>query len=163
MNLNELIKRYQEPIYWHIRRLVVSHEDARDLLQETFIQVFRSIDTLREPDAVRSWIYRIATNLCYRHLSRRREATCPDKELSEWLLGQFEQAEYIDYEDRGAVLFQQAILHLSEYRRTIFTMRYYDELSYDEIAAVMESTNGAMRVAYHEAKQQITEYLKEHL
>ena len=163
MELNEIIARYQEPIYWHIRRLVVSHEEARDLTQDTFVQVIGSIDSLRDQGALRSWIYRIATNLSYRHLSRKRELTHPDKELSEWLLTRLESATYVDYEDRGSLLFQQALLSLNEHRRTVFTLRYYDELSYDEIATITDSSSGALRVAYHEAKEQITRYLNEHL
>lgn len=157
---NELIARYQEPLYWHIRRLVVSHEDARDLLQDTFLQAFRSMDQLRDPGAVKSWLYRIATNLCYRHLQRNRIVPLSTEELSAQLLERLEASTYVDFERDAELRFQQALLRLTEHQRTVFTLRYYDEMSYEEIARVVESTPGSLRVTYHQAVERIKTYLR---
>lgn len=160
IHTNELISRYQEPLYWHIRRLVVNHEDARDLLQDTFLQAFRSMDQLREQKAAKSWLYRIATNLCYRHLQRNRIVPLSTEELSAHLLEQLEASSYVDFERDAELRFQQALLRLSEQQRTVFTLRYYDEMSYDEIAQIVDSTPGSLRVSYHQAVERIKSILR---
>ena len=161
LNFTELVKRYQEPLYWHLRRLVVSHEDARDLLQETLLQAWQKIDTLREEGAVRGWLYKIATHAAYRHLHRNRIHPLSTEELSSILLERLQGSDYVDYEEEGLLRFQQAILTLSEQQRTVFTLRYYDEMSYEEIARVVDSSPEACRVAYHNATKRIQTLLKE--
>lgn len=159
LNFTELVKRYQEPLYWHLRRLVVSHEDARDLLQETLLQAWQKIDTLREEGAVRGWLYKIATHAAYRHLHRNRIHPLSTEELANMLLERLQSSSYVDYEVEGLLRFQQAILTLSEQQRTVFTLRYYDEMSYEEIARIIDSTPQSCRVAYHHATQRIEAYL----
>lgn len=163
MDFEEIVHTYQEPLYWHLRRLVVSHEDARDLLQEVFLQVYRSLVQLREEKALKAWLYRIATNAAYRHLRRHREEPLSTEELSEVLLGQLEASSYVDYEDAAGVRFQRALATLSEQQRTVFVLRYYDEMSYDEIAEVTGSTAASLRVSYHNACNRIKAYLKQHV
>lgn len=161
LDFTQLIKEYQEPLYWHLRRLVVNHEDARDLLQESLLQAWQKIDTLREEGAVRSWLYKIATHAAYRHLHRNRIHPLSTEELSNMLLERLQSSSYVDYEEEGLLRFQQAILTLSEQQRTVFTLRYYDEMSYEEIARVIDSTAQSCRVAYHNATKRIQTYLKE--
>ena len=161
LNFTELVKRYQEPLYWHLRRLVVNHEDARDLLQESLLQAWQKLDTLRDEGAVRSWLYKIATHAAYRHLHRNRIHPLSTEELSNMLLERLQSSSYVDYEAEGLLRFQQAILTLSEQQRTVFTLRYYDEMSYEEIARVVDSTAQSCRVAYHNATKRIQTYLKE--
>lgn len=160
MDFNALVKQYQEPLYWHIRRLVVNHEDARDILQDTLLQAWRSVASLRDERALKAWLYKIATNGCYRHLNRNRERPLSTEELSEVLLGRLESVSYVDYEDGAGVKFQQALLTLSEQQRTVFTLRYYDEMSYDEIAEVVGSSAASLRVSYHQACNRIRTYLE---
>lgn len=160
MEFEKIVYTYQEPLYWHLRRLVVSHEDAEDLLQELFLQAYRSINQLRDEAALRPWLYRIATNAAYRHLRRHREAPLSTEEVSELLLGRLESSSYVDYEQGAVVRFQQALLTLSEQQRAVFTMRYYDELSYGEIAEVMNTSEASLRVSYHNACNKIKAYLK---
>ncbi|MBE6208339.1 MAG: RNA polymerase sigma factor [Rikenellaceae bacterium] len=161
LDFTQLIKKYQEPLYWHLRRLVVNHEDARDLLQESLLQAWQKLDTLRDEGAVRSWLYRIATHAAYRHLQRHRIHPLSTEELSDMLLERLQGSSYVDYEDEGLLRFQQAILTLSEQQRTVFTLRYYDEMSYEEIARVVDSTPQSCRVAYHNATKRIQTYLEE--
>ena len=161
LNFTELVKRYQEPLYWHLRRLVVNHEDARDLLQESLLQAWQKLDSIRDEGAVRSWLYKIATHAAYRHLHRNRIHPLSTEELSNMLLERLQSSSYVDYEAEGLLRFQQAILTLSEQQRTVFTLRYYDEMSYEEIARVVDSTPQSCRVAYHNATKRIQTYLKE--
>lgn len=161
LDFTQLIKEYQEPLYWHLRRLVVNHEDARDLLQESLLQAWQKLDTLRDEGAVRSWLYKIATHAAYRHLQRHRIHPLSTEELSNMLLERLQSSSYVDYEEEGLLRFQQAILTLSEQQRTVFTLRYYDEMSYEEIARVVDSTPQSCRVAYHNATKRIQTYLEE--
>ena len=162
MDFNALVKQYQEPLYWHIRRLVVNHEDARDILQDTLLQAWRSMASLRDERALKAWLYKIATNGCYRQLNRNRERPLSTEEVSTLLLGRLESSSYVDYEQEAEVKFQQALLTLSEQQRAVFTLRYYDEMPYDEIAEVLDSTPASLRVSYHHAEQRIRDYLKTH-
>lgn len=155
----ELVKTYQQPIYWHIRRMVVCHDDAADVLQETFIKVFQGLGTLQKTESVKAWIYRIATNEAIRFLSKMREKPLSDLEESEALIGKLMDSDYVDFDDRMAVDFQKAILTLSEQQRTVFNLRYYDELSYEEISEITGSSVNTLKVAYHNAKEKVKEYM----
>lgn len=130
-----LVDSFQEPIYNYIRRMVVSHEDAEDVLQEVFIRVFRHLDQFRNESSLSTWIYRIATNECLRLLNSRKE-------------------EVISAED-----VQEAILTLPEKQRIVFNLRYYDELEYEDIARVLDSKVETLKVNYHYAKDKIKEYI----
>lgn len=159
MEFEQIVYTYQEPLYWHLRRLVVRHEDAEDLLQEVFVQAYRSIGQLRDESALRPWLYRIATNAAYRHLRRHRETPLSTEEVSKVLLDRLESSSYVDYDGASGVRFQQALLTLSEQQRAVFTMRYYDELSYGEIAEVVGTSEASLRVSYHNACNRIKAYL----
>lgn len=162
MDFNTLVKKYQEPLYWHIRRLVVCHEDTRDILQETLLQAWRSFKKLRDERAIRGWLYKIATNNCYQHLNRSRKHRQSTEDLSEMLIGRLESNSFVNYEQGEALIFQKALLALTEQQRAAFTLRYYDEMSYEEIAEITGSTAVSLRVSYHHACQHIRNYLKTH-
>ena len=136
-----LMDNFQVPIYNYIRRLVVSHEDAEDVLQEVFIRVYRNLDQFRGESSLSTWIYRIATNESLRLLNTRKDE------------------EAIDYENELAVKFQEAILSLPEKQRLIFNLRYYDELDYEEISRILDSKVDTLKVNYHYAKEKIKEYI----
>ena len=157
-----LMDSFQVPIYNYIRRLVVSHEDAEDVLQEVFIRVFRHIDQFREESSLSTWIYRIATNESLRLLnisvSLQREYVSAE-DVQEELMGKLKASDYIDYENELAVKFQEAILSLPEKQRLVFNLRYYDELEYEEIARVLDSKVDTLKVNYHYAKEKIKEYI----
>ncbi len=156
-----LMDSFQVPIYNYIRRLVVSHEDAEDVLQEVFIRIFRHIDQFREESSLSTWIYRIATNERLRLLNGRKdEGSCFCGRCSkEELMGKLKASDYIDYENELAVKFQEAILSLPEKQRLVFNLRYYDELEYEEIARVLDSKVDTLKVNYHYAKEKIKEYI----
>ena len=155
-----LMDNFQVPIYNYIRRLVVSHEDAEDVLQEVFIRVYRNLDQFRGESSLSTWIYRIATNESLRLLNTRKdEEAIPAEEVQEELIGKLRASDYIDYENELAVKFQEAILSLPEKQRLIFNLRYYDELDYEEISRILDSKVDTLKVNYHYAKEKIKEYI----
>ena len=155
-----LVEYFQEPIYYYIRRLVVSHEDAEDVLQEVFIRVYHNLGQFRGESSLSTWIYRIATNESLRLLNRRKdEEAIPAEEVQEELIGKLKASDYIDYENELAVKFQEAILSLPEKQRLIFNLRYYDELDYEEISRILDSKVDTLKVNYHYAKEKIKEYI----
>lgn len=154
-----LVESFQEPIYWHIRRLVVSHEDAEDILQEVFIRVFRHLGQFREESSFSTWIYRIATNESFRFLKSRKEEIVSAEDMQEELISKLKTSEYIDYENELAVKFQTAILKLPEKQRIVFNLRYYDELGYDAISQITGDQAATLKVNYHYAKEKIKEYI----
>ena len=154
-----LMNSFQVPIYNYIRRMVVSHEDAEDVLQEVFIRVFRHLDQFRNESSLSTWIYRIATNECLRLLNNRKEEVISAEDVQEELMSKLKASDYIDYEDELAVKFQEAILTLPEKQRIVFNLRYYDELEYEDIARVLDSKVETLKVNYHYAKDKIKEYI----
>lgn len=159
--LREAADRYGERLYWHIRRLVVSHDDAEDALQETFIKIFTKADSFKG-QSLEAWCYKIATNEALQALRRRKRTfqslDSLGPELSELLL-----TESAPDADRSTVLFQQAILRLSTWQRIAFNLRYYDELPYSQIAAITGKSENTLRTNCHFAVEKIKTYLKEHM
>ena len=158
--LDIVTRQYGSRLYWHIRRLVVSHHDAEDALQETFIKIFTKADTFKG-DSLEAWCYKIATNEALMTLRRRTHAFQSLDSLN-GELANLVVTESAPDADRSAVLFQQAIMQLSTQQRIAFNLRYYDELPYDQISAITGKSEGSMRTNYHYAVEKIKEYLKEH-
>ena len=154
-----LVEKFQSPMYWHIRRMVVSHEDAEDVLQETFIKIFRHLDDFREECSLSTWVYRIATNECIRFLNRRKEQAVSSEEIQEDLMNKLMASEYVDYDDAMEVKFQKAILTLPEKQRLVFNLRYYDELKYEEISKITDTKVETLKANYYFAKEKIKEYM----
>lgn len=154
-----LIERYQQPLYWHIRRMVVSHEDAQDVLQNTFIQVHLHLSELRDENQERAWVYRIATNEALLWLRNKKEFLSLEDEDAGPLLRSLAADPYVENSDRIVILMQEAILKLPTMQRTVFNLRYYDELPYEEIASIMGSSEGAAKTNYHFAKEKIIAYM----
>ena len=155
----DVLRQYERPLYWHIRRMVVSHEDAQDVMQETFIRVYQGLSKLRQKELLKVWVYRIATNECIRHLTKVRERTITEVSEDDLLVRRLEASEHVDWEDVEGVRLQKAILQLSQQERTVFNMRYYDEMSYEEISQVTGTTVSTLKVAFHHAKEKIKKEL----
>lgn len=156
----QLMDIYKEPIYWHIRRLVVSHEDAEDILQETFIQVYRFAGSFKGESKIYTWLYRIATNECISHF-RKSKKWVRNLGSIEKMSGELSET---DSENSDSILvkFQQAILQLPEKQRIVFNLRYYDELSYEEIGQILNSSINTLKTNYHYASEKIKQYLIDH-
>lgn len=157
----QLYSQYAAPLYWHIRRLVVVHNDAEDALQETFLRVFRSLDNFKGEQFFKSWIYQIATNEALRIISRRHPEQCALEEVEAEADALMETG-YVDYSNLEAVRLQRAILSLPRKQQIVFNLRYYDELSYDEIATITDTNATSAKANYHYAKERIINYLKTH-
>ena len=150
-----LVARYKRPLYWHIRRMVVSHSDAEDALQEAFIRIFRAFYRKGEVSSLRAWIFRIATNEALRLIEKRRENSIPIEKVFDT-----KADSYIDYSDLEAIKLQKAILALPPKQQLVFNLRYYDEMDYDEIALIAETTPTSAKASYYVAKEKIVKELK---
>ena len=149
-----LMQSYKEPIYWHIRRLVVSHDDAQDAAQEAFIRIFRSFGQYNEANSLRAWLFRIATNEALRLIERRSEDSMPIEKVFD-----IQADSYINYGDLEAVRLQKAILSLPPKQQLAFNLRYYDEMDYEEIAQIADTTASSVKASYHVAKEKIIKYM----
>jgi RNA polymerase sigma-70 factor (ECF subfamily) len=155
----ELMSRYGEALYWHIRRIVVSHDDAEDVLQETCIKIFKSIDTFRGEGKLTTWIYSIATREALTLLRSQTHLLQGIDDLGPSLASRLEAETPIDSQ-AVEVLFQKALLTLPTQQRIAFNLRYYDELSYEEIARITGKNVNTLKSNYHWATEKIKEYLK---
>ena len=148
-----LVSRYSSRIYWHIRRIVISHQDAEDVTQEVFLRVFKAINKLKTAEALNTWIYKIATNEALRAIEKRNESL-----PLEWA-AESEADNYINYDDIESFQLKKAIAVLPCKQQITFNLRYYDELEYAEIATILGTTVGNARANYHNAKQRIIKYM----
>ena len=153
-----LMQKYKQPIYWHIRRLVVAHDDAQDATQETFIRIFRSFDKFRDENSFRGWMFRIATNEALRLIESRKQGAVSLEE-NESNANRIMASDYVDFTDLEAVKLQKAIHSLPTKQQAAFNLRYYEELSYEEIAEATESTASSVKANYHIAKEKIIKYM----
>lgn len=151
----DIVNKYREPVYWFIRRRVISHDDADDVTQEVFIRIYKSLDTLKDASAEKAWIYRIATNECNRFLTRKYQST----ELTEDITNGLMEGEYIDYDEEMQIKFQKALNTLSERQRNVFELRYYEEMTYEQISEIINSDVSTLKATYYVAKQKITDYI----
>ena len=157
--LRKLMAVYMQPVYWHIRRMVSIHADAEDATQETIVRVYRSFGQYDERNSLRAWVFRIATNEALRLLGRRAgRATLSLDDASAEMLA-LKEDEWFDSSDKLCAKLQRAIHTLPAKQQATFTLRYYDELSYDEIAEVTDSSTAAAKANYHVAKEKITYYM----
>ena len=157
----QLMDIYKEPIYWHIRRLVISHEDAEDILQDTFIQVYRHASSFKGESKIFTWLYRIATNECTRHFRQNKRRKENYDLLNREVKGDLSGT---DPEDSRLIIikFQQAIIQLPEKQRIVFNLRYYDELSYEDISQILNASVSTLKTNYHYASEKIKQYLIDH-
>ncbi len=156
-----LVQLYKRPLYWHIRRLVVCHEDVEDIMQEAFISIFRHIDKFKRESSLKTWIYRVATNQALAHCAKRELGMESYDEKSR-LVELFRSEAEIDHKTTEALL-QAAILSLPEKQRVTFNLRYYDEMSYDDIAAVTQCSVATLKTNYHYAQSRVKEYIIKNL
>lgn len=150
-----LVRAYTEPVYWHIRRMVVSFDDTQDVAQETFLRIYRSFGSFRGDCKLSSWIYRVATNEALRFIERRNARPSVIAEEG------FDAAadEYVDLSDNLSVELQRAIHTLPPRQQAVFNLRYFDELDYTEIAEIVGSTAASAKSNYHIAKEKVKEYI----
>ena len=154
-----IIKKYQEKLYWHIRRMVVEHEDANDVLQNVFIRVWNGLENFREDSQLYTWLYRIATNECLSYLEQqKRKSALSFDEMESGLSNKIVADKYFDPNKLEWKL-QLAIQQLPEKQRIVFTLRYYDEMPYEEMSRVLDTSEGALKASYHHAVKKIEDYI----
>lgn len=156
-----LMKRHGRALYWHIRRVVVGHDDAEDVLQETCIKVLDSIHSYRGDGPLATWLYRIATNEALQHLRRQTHMFQHIDSLSGTLTEKLQAEAPLDGNELE-LMFQKALLTLPTQQRIAFNLRYYDELSYEEIASITGKNVQSLKTNYHYATQRVKNYIKEH-
>ena len=155
----KVIRHYSEPLYWQIRRIVIDHESANDILQEAFIKAWININHFRGDAKLSTWLYKIATNEAITHINRERnkQTSSLDDEDS-FLINNLEADEWFDGDDLRLEL-QKAINKLPEKQRIVFNMRYFDEMKYEDISEVLGTSVGALKASYHHAVKKIVNYL----
>ncbi|WP_126244270.1 RNA polymerase sigma factor [Chitinophaga rhizosphaerae] len=155
-----IVRKYQERLYWHIRRLVIDHDDANDVLQNVFIKVWKNLDNFREDAQLYTWLYKIATNECLTFLdSLKRKAAISLSDVESGLSNKLQADPNYDPAKIEWKL-QNAILSLPEKQRTVFSLRYYDEMPYEEMSRVLDTSEGALKASYHHAVKKVEEFLK---
>ncbi len=157
-----IIKKYQEKLYWHIRRMVITHDDTNDVLQNMFIKVWNALDNFREDSQLYTWLYRIATNESLTFLQQQKKrASVSFNDVESGLSNKIKADEGFDANKLEWKL-QVAIQTLPEKQRAVFNLRYYDEMPYEEMSRVLETSEGALKASYHHAVKKISEYIKNH-
>lgn len=157
---NLLLKKYQQKIYWHIRRIVIDHDDTDDLVQEVFIKVWKSLGNFRSDSQLYTWLYRIATNESITFLNRKKQKNniSLDESAGYELSQTLADSPYFDG-DRAQMKLQEALLTLPEKQRLVFNMKYYDDLKYEEISEILGTTVGGLKASFHIAVKKIEDYL----
>jgi len=158
---NLLVRKYQQRVYWHIRRMVIDHDDSDDLVQEVFIKVWKNLDNFREEANLFTWIYRIATNECITFLNKKRKRFfIPIEDVEHNLSKSLEADVHYNGDDIQQKL-QQAILILPEKQRLVFNMKYFEEMKYEEMSRILGTSVGALKASYHHAVKKIENFLTE--
>lgn len=155
-----IIRKYQEKLYWHIRRMVIEHADADDVLQNVFIKVWKGLEHFREDSQLYTWLYRIATNETLSFLEKqKRNATVSFNDLAPSLENKIKADSYFDSNQLEWRL-QLAIQELPEKQRLVFNLRYYDSMPYEQMSQILETSEGALKASYHHAAKKIELFLK---
>jgi RNA polymerase sigma factor (sigma-70 family) len=161
----ELVRRYQEKVYWAARKIVLNHDDADDVAQSVFINVYEALSDFKEESTFFTWIYRITVNQAINHLrvkKVKRFVSLDDEPTDELIETSLRPDDKLIGEEQTQLI-TAAIATLPEKQRAVFAMRYYDELSYDEIAQILGTSVGGLKANYFHAVKKIEEYLKKHL
>jgi RNA polymerase sigma factor (sigma-70 family) len=155
----QIVKKYQVKLYWHIRRMVILHEDADDILQNVFIKVWKALSNFREDSQLYTWLYRIATNECLTFLeaSKKKKSSSIDNEEN-GLSNEIKASENFDANKLEWKL-QLAIESLPQKQKLVFNLRYYDEMPYEQMSKILETSEGALKASYHHAAKKIEDFI----
>lgn len=157
-----LLNKYQERIYWHVRRYVLDHDDADDLVQDIFIKIWNNLEKFRADAKLYTWIYRIASNESITFLNKKKlmHNVSLNDESSSYLADTLKQTSYFDA-NKAELKLQQALLTLPDKQRLVFNMKYFEDLKYDEISDILGTSVGALKTSYHFAVKKIEKYFLE--
>lgn len=155
----QLVNQYSEQLYWQVRRIVLSHEDANDVLQNVFLKAWSKLDTFHQDSKISTWLYRIALNESLDFM-RRKKTQIVSMDNEETTVGSRLLAdEYFSGTEVEALL-QEAIAQLPDVQRTVFNMRYFDDMKYSEISEILQTSEGSLKASYHIAVKKISEFFK---
>ena len=155
---NQLVRKYQERIYWHVRKMVIDHDDADDVVQEVFIKVWKNLHKFRQDARLYTWIYRIATNECLNFLKKKkRVALLSLSDFQEVLVSKLNMSVQLDG-DQIEMKLQKALLKLPDKQRLVFNMKYFDDMKYEEIAEITETSVGSLKASYHHAVKKLKNF-----
>ena len=158
---NLIVRKYQERLYWHVRKMVIVHDDADDLLQNCFIKAWNNLENFREESQLYTWLYRIATNEVLSFLKeKRKKYFLPIVDVEKELSSNLEGDSYFNGEELQLRL-QKAVLKLPEKQRLVFNMRYFEEMKYEDMASILNTSVGALKASYHHAVKKIEIMFKE--
>jgi RNA polymerase sigma-70 factor (ECF subfamily) len=158
----QIVHHYSEKLYWQIRKMVLSHDDANDLLQNTFLKAWMSIDLFRGDAQLSTWLYKIAINESITFLNKQRAHTHISMDNGDaYLADKLESDDYFDG-NAAQLKLQKAILTLPEKQRLVFNMRYFDEMPYDEMSKILDTSAGALKASYHHASKKVEDFLNNH-
>ncbi len=158
-----IIKKYQEKLYWHIRRMVVDQEDANDVLQNVFIKMWNGLENFREDSQLYTWLYRIGTNESLTFIEqRKKKATAVSLSDDDNYLAISLKADKHFYANKLEWKLQLAIQQLPEKQKVVFSLRYYDEMPYEQMSKVLETSEGALKASYHHAVKKIEDFILNH-
>lgn len=155
-----LLDKYQKRVYWHIRRIVISHDDADDVCQNTFIKIWENLSGFKGESQLYTWMFRIATNESLNFLNKRKQNVSLE-DTSPELLGHLTSGQYFNG-DAASRKLQEAILQLPEKQRVVFNMKYFDNVKYEDMSDVLETSVGALKASYHFAVKKIEDFLNKH-
>jgi RNA polymerase sigma-70 factor (ECF subfamily) len=157
---NLILRKYQKRLYWHIRKILIDHDDTDDVLQNVFIKVWKNLESFKEESQLFTWLYRIATNESITFLNaKKKRAGVPLEEVSHFLADTLQNDIYFNGDEIQAKL-QRAILCLPDKQRIVFNMKYFEEMKYEEMSKVLDTSVGALKASYHHAVKKVEEYLK---
>lgn len=156
-----LVRQYSQPLYWKIRHIVLSHEDANDVLQNTFIKAWNNLDSFEGRSQLSTWLYRIAVNeaLDFLRKQKLRQAVSSDEDAS--VASRLMADSYFDGDETQAQLLE-AVAKLPDVQRTVFNLKYFDEMKYSEMSKVLNTSEGALKASYHQAVKKISDYFNRH-
>ncbi|UYZ63743.1 RNA polymerase sigma factor [Hymenobacter weizhouensis] len=158
---NQLVRKYQSKVYWHVRKMVVDHDAADDLTQDVFVKVWNHLEGFRQDAQLYTWLYRIATNECLSFLaSKRRRFLLPLHDVGAELTAKLE-TDHSLAGDEVELKLQKAILRLPDKQRLVFNLRYYDDMPYEQMAEVTGTSVGALKASYHHAVKKIEQYIND--
>lgn len=158
---NLIVRKYQERLYWQIRKIVINHDDADDVVQNTFLKVWGGLQNFREDSQLYTWLYRIATNEALTFLKRKKtKFFLPIIDVEQQLSNSIESDPYFDGNELQAKL-QKAVIRLPEKQRLVFNMKYYDEMKYEDMSEILGTSVGALKASFHHAVKKIEKFLEE--
>lgn len=157
----QVVRQYSEPLYWQVRRIVFSHDDANDVMQNVMLKAWMNLDTFRKASKLSTWLYRIAINESLDFIRHQKGTVMVSADDDNGIANTLLADKYFDGDETEAQL-QEAIAQLPDVQRTVFNLRYYDEMKYSEMSKILNTSEGALKASYHIAVKKISDFFKQH-